>query len=111
MTTGTFGRPEAPAQYGTAQTPQPGAPAQGVRSNAKAAWALGLGIVGVATAFFVFPPLVFSTLAIVLGVMGRTEARQDPARGGETMGKAAIVLGVIGFVVAIAWTIVANVAF
>ena len=112
MTTGTFGRPEAPAQYGTAQPQQYGAaPQGGVRSNAKAAWALGLGIVGVVTAFFVLPPLVFSTLAIVLGVMGRSEARQDPQRGGETMGKVAIVLGVLGFVVAVAWTIIANAAF
>jgi hypothetical protein len=111
MTTGTYGRPEAPAQFGTVQAQQYGMPAQGVRSNAKSAWALGLGIVGVVSAFFVLPPLVFSTLAIVLGAMGRNEARQDPARGGESMGKAAIILGVIGFVVAVAWTIVANVAF
>jgi hypothetical protein len=42
--------------------------------------------------------------------MGRGEARRDPGLGGEKMGQAAIVLGVIGFVVAIAWTIVANAA-
>ena len=102
MTSSTYGRPEAPAQYGSA-TQQ-----QGVRTNTKSAWALGLGIVGVPTAFFVFPPLVFSTLAIVLGTMGRNEARQDPAAGGETAGKAAIVLGIIGFVVAVAWVVVAG---
>ena len=108
MTTGTYGRPEAPTQFGTAQAPQYGMPAQGVRSNAKSAWALGLGIVGVVTAFFVFPPIVFSTLAIILGAMGRNEARQDPSRGGEQMGTIAIVLGVIGFVIAVTWTVIAG---
>jgi hypothetical protein len=105
MSTETFGRPESPAA-------QLGATGQrtGVRSNTKAAWGLGLGVVGLATAFFVFPPIVFSTLAIILGAMGRSEARQDPARGGETMGNVAIALGVLGFVVAVAWTIVANAA-
>jgi hypothetical protein len=108
MTTGTFGRPEAPAQFGTAQAQHHGGTQTAQRSNVKAAWALGLGVVGVATAFFVVPPVLFSTLAIVLGAMGRGEARRDPGLGGEKMGQAAIVLGVIGFVVAIAWTIVAN---
>ena len=101
MTTGTFGRPESPAHFGAAG-------GQGVRSNTKAAWALGLGVLGIPTAFFVFPPLVFSTLAIILGAMGRTEARQDPARGGEQMGTTAIVLGVIGFAIAVAWVVVAG---
>ena len=112
MTTGTFGRPEAPAQFAPNQTqPQYAAPTQsGVRSNKKAAWALGLGILGIPTAFFVVPPVVFSTLAIILGAMGRSEARQDPSRGGESMGQTAIVLGVLGFVVAVAWVIIANAA-
>ena len=101
MTSSTYGRPEAPAQFATGAQ-------QGVRSNAKSAWALGLGIVGVPTAFFVFPPLVFSTLAIVLGTMGRNEARQDPSRGGEKSGKAAIILGIVGFVIAVAWVVVAG---
>ncbi len=103
MSTETYGRPESPAaQFGaTGQR-------AGVRSNTKAAWGLGLGVVGLATAFFVFPPIVFSTLAIIFGAMGRNEARQDPARGGENSGTAAIVLGVLGFVVAVVWTIVAN---
>jgi hypothetical protein len=102
MTTETFNRPEAPAQWGTPQYgPQP-------RSNKKSAWALGLGIAGIPTAFFVLPPLVFSTLAIVLGVMGRNEARQYPALGGEQSGTVAIVLGVLGFAIAIAWVIVAS---
>ena len=101
MTSSTYGRPEAPAQF--ASTAQ-----QGTRTNTKSAWALGLGIVGIPTAFFVFPPLVFSTLAIVLGTMGRNEARQDPAAGGESAGTAAIVLGIVGFVVAVAWVFVAS---
>jgi hypothetical protein len=106
MTSSTYGRPEAPTQYGGAQYGAPARP--GVRTNAKSAWALGLGIVGVPTAFFVLPPLVFSTLAIVLGVMGRTEARQVPAAGGEKAGNAAVVLGIVGFVVAVAWVVVAG---
>lgn len=110
MTTGTFGRPEAPAQFGTAQPQQYTAPQAAQRSNVKSAWALGLGILGVATAFFVVTPVLFSTLAIILGAMGRGEARREPSLGGEQMGQVAIVLGVIGFVVAIAWTIVANAA-
>jgi hypothetical protein len=96
MSAGTFHRPESPAQVAAPSQ-------QGVRSNAKAAWGLGLGVVGVATAFFVIPPVVFSTLAIIFGAMGRSEARQDPARGGETMGSVAIALGILGFVVAVAW--------
>ncbi|HEX8741711.1 MAG TPA: DUF4190 domain-containing protein [Thermoleophilaceae bacterium] len=105
MTTETFGRPESPAQFGGGYAQQQ---QQGVRTNSKSAWALGLGVVGIPTAFFVFPPLVFSTLAIILGAMGRNEARQDPARGGEQMGTTAIVLGVVGFVIAVAWVVVAG---
>ncbi|MDQ3936789.1 MAG: DUF4190 domain-containing protein [Actinomycetota bacterium] len=101
MTTGTFNRPESPAYYGANQGTQ-------TRTNKKSAWALGLGVVGIPTAFFVFPPIVFSTLAIVLGVMGRNEARQDPARGGEQTGTTAIVLGVIGFAIAVAWVFIAS---
>lgn len=108
MTTGTFGRPEAPAQFGSTAQPQQYAPHQAARSNTKSAWGLGLGAVGIPTAFFVLPPIVFSTLAIVLGAMGRNEARRDPSLGGEQMGTVAIALGVIGFVVAVAWTIVAG---
>jgi hypothetical protein len=101
MTSGTYGRPEAPGQFAQ--------PAHGgIRTNKKSAWALGLGIVGIPTAFFVFPPLVFSTLAIVLGTMGRNEARQDPAAGGESAGRIAVVLGVVGFVVAVAWVVLAG---
>jgi hypothetical protein len=106
MTSSTYGRPEAPTQHGGAQ--YGAAPRSGIRTNTKAAWALGLGVVGVATAFFVLPPVVFSTLAIILGVMGRNEARQDPAAGGETAGNVAVGLGVLGFVVAVAWTVVAG---
>lgn len=100
MTSSTYGRPEAPGQFAP--------PAQrGVRTNTKSAWALGLGILGIPTAFFVFPPLVFSTLAIVLGTMGRNEARQDPAAGGESAGRVAVVLGIVGFVIAVAWVALA----
>ena len=69
MTTETFGRPESPAYYSG------GAQQQGVHSNSKSAWALGLGVV---------------------------------ARGGEQMGSTAIVLGVIGFAVAVVWVVVAG---
>ena len=106
MSAGTFNRPESPAHF--AAPSQHGVQQQGVRSNAKAAWGLGLGVVGLATAFFVIPPVVFSTLAIILGAMGRSEAQQDPARGGATMGTAAIVLGILGFVVAVAWVVIAG---
>ncbi len=99
MSAGTFGRAEAPARASSGGA---------VRGNTKSAVALGLDLVGLAGAFFVFPPVVFSTLAIILGAMGRSEARQDPVRGGETMGVTAIVLGILGFVVAVAWTIIAG---
>ncbi len=74
-----------------------------VRGNTKSAVSLAMGILGVVGAFFVFPPVVFSTLAIIFGALGRTEARQDPARGGEVMGTAGLVLGILGFVVAVVW--------
>ena len=102
MTTGTFNRPESPAQFRAA--PQ----GAHTRTNKKSAWALGLGVVGIPTAFFVFPPIVFSTLAIVLGAIGRNEARQDPTRGGEQTGTTAIALGVIGFALAVAWVFIAS---
>ena len=107
MTTQAYGRPESPAQFGAPAGAQP-QQQQGVRSNSKSAWGLGLGVVGIPTAFFVFPPIVFSTLAIIFGAMGRNEARQDPSRGGEQMGTIAIVLGIIGFVIAVTWTVLAG---
>ena len=85
-------------------TPSP--PPERVRSNTKSAVALGMGVLGVFGAFFVFPPVVFSTLAIIFGALGRTEARRDPGLSGELMGTAGMVLGVLGFVVALVWVFV-----
>ena len=91
-------RAEAPA-------PQP-ASGSSAGTSGKAIAGLVLGILGLVGAFFVFPPLVFSTLAIVFGALGRSDAQRHPELAGETMGLVAILLGVAGFALAVAWVAV-----
>jgi hypothetical protein len=78
----------APAAY---ETPYAQAPR---RNSSKATWALVLGILGILVL-----PIVFSILAIVIGVSARSEIDRTPSvisgRGNATAG---IVLGIIGLV-------------
>ena len=77
--------PELPAQ--------PAAVATEARNSRKATWALVCGIAGM-----VVFALLFSTVAIALGVVARNEIKQDPQLHGEGKAIAGIVLGVIGLV-------------
>ena len=77
--------PELPVQ------PAPVAPE--ARTSPKATWALVCGIAGM----IVFA-LLFSTVAIALGVVARNEIKRDPQLKGEGKAIAGIVLGVIGLV-------------
>ncbi len=63
------------------------------RTSPKATWALVCGIAGM----IVFA-LLFSTVAIALGVVARNEIKRDPQLQGEGKAIAGIVLGVIGLV-------------
>jgi hypothetical protein len=66
-------------------------------SNKKAIWAFVLAILG-----FAILPIVFSTIAIILGALARSEIQQNPRQGGAGLAKAAIILGPIGIVAGIA---------
>ena len=77
---------------------QPAPVAIGPRTSRKAHWALVSGIIGV----FVLA-LVFSTVAIALGVVAKNEMDRDPELEGRGKAIAAIVLGVIGLVVFAVW--------
>ena len=83
------------------------APGSAQGTSGKAIAGLVLGVLGLVGAFFVLPPVVFSTLAIVFGALGRSDAQRNPQLAGETMGLVGIVLGVAGFVVAVVWVAVA----
>lgn len=50
---------------------------------------------------FVFLPIGFSSIGIVLGVMARMDMRANPSLGGKGRAKAGIILGVIGLAVGI----------
>lgn len=77
--------PELPAQ--------PASLAAEDRTSRKATWALICGIAGM----IVFA-LVFSTVAIALGVVAKNEIERDPHLHGQGKAIAGIVLGVIGLV-------------
>jgi hypothetical protein len=63
------------------------------RTSRKATWALVCGIAGL----IVFA-LLFSTVAIALGVVAKNEIDRDPHLHGQGKAIAGIVLGVIGLV-------------
>ena len=68
------------------------------RASRKAKWALASGVTGM----FVLA-LLFSTVAIALGVVAKNEIDRDPELEGRGKAVAAIVLGVIGLVVFAVW--------
>lgn len=63
--------------------------------NKKATWALISGVVGL-----VVFPLLFSTVAIALGVVAKGEIDRDGSLEGRSRASTAIVLGVIGLGIA-----------
>jgi Domain of unknown function (DUF4190) len=70
------------------------------RTSRKAVWALGCGIAGV-----IVLPVLFSTVAICLGVVANNEISRDPGLGGQGKAIAGIVLGVIGLLFAVVFVV------
>jgi hypothetical protein len=85
--------PELPAQDAPELPAQDASVAPEARTSRKATWALVCGIAGL----IVFA-LLFSTVAIALGVVAKNEIDRDPQLHGRGKATAGIVLGVIGLV-------------
>jgi hypothetical protein len=100
MSAGTFNQPTA----GYAQQPQAayGHPAAQGKSG-MAVTGLVFGILAMLT-FWIWGAVLFAAPAIVLGVMGRNEARKT-GRDGEGMGTAAMILGIVAAVITVPWAV------
>ena len=84
---------------GVAPDPAATTPMHGVgpaKVSKKATVALISSLIG-----FVFAPIGFSSLGIVLGVIARMDMNANPSLGGRGRATAGIVLGVIGLVVGV----------
>ena len=66
------------------------------RTDRKAIAALVLGVLGLLVL-----PIVFSTLAIVLGGLSVRATRRDQALGGRGLAIAGIVLGIVGLLIGV----------
>src|SRR5215208_6034575 len=98
MSAGTFNQP----QSGYQQQPPYGAQAAG--KSGMAVTSLVLGIVAMVT-FWIWLAIPLGPAAIVLGILGRKEAREGPKEG-EGMATAGLVLGIIALVLTVPWGIV-----
>lgn len=76
-------------------TAAPGYGAPAPRTNGLAVASLVLGIVGVLLCFFVLPSL----LAVVFGLIGINQTKNNPAQGGRGMAIAGLVLGGVGLAI------------
>ena len=118
-----FGRPEqpVPAEYAppgyvppAPQAPPPppyGYPPPGYAyapppraGNTKATVALVLGILAIFFSWLTILDLVLIVPAIVLGALGRSEAKRYPERGGKGAATSGLICGLIALALAIALT-------
>ena len=98
MSAGTFNQPTA----GYQQQPAYGHQAAAGRSG-MAVTGLVFGILAMLT-FWIWGAVLFAPPAIVLGVMGRNEARKT-GRDGEGLGTAALILGIVAIVLTVPWAL------
>jgi hypothetical protein len=96
--------PPPPPQYGA---PQPAYGGMPPKRSGMAVAGLVLGILAVIPCFW--SCLVFAVLAIIFGQLGKKDIREaEGGKTGEGMAKWAVILGVVGLVLGVAyWILVA----
>jgi hypothetical protein len=110
MGAGTFNRPAAGygqhpgygQQPGHGQQPVYAAQAQGKSGMAVAG--LVFGIISMVL-FWVWAAVLFGPPAIILGILGRNEARRT-GKEGAGMGQAGFILGIVALVLTVPWAFV-----